>query len=60
MKLLLQKELKSGDLSGLHAECLSDAWIGKDRLNLSVCLTDIQLHIFTLMLEDIYKYIYYI
>ncbi|KAK4755826.1 hypothetical protein SAY87_009583 [Trapa incisa] len=31
MKLLLQKELKKGDLSGLHAECLSDAWIGKER-----------------------------
>ncbi|KAI3437281.1 uncharacterized protein J3R85_005529 [Psidium guajava] len=31
MKLLLDKELKSPDLSGLHPECLTDAWIGKDR-----------------------------
>ncbi|XP_031373092.1 uncharacterized protein LOC116188092 isoform X2 [Punica granatum] len=31
MKLLLGKKLKRGDLSGLHAECLSDAWIGRDR-----------------------------
>ncbi|KAA8531218.1 hypothetical protein F0562_005868 [Nyssa sinensis] len=34
MKLLLQKDLKSGDFSGLHAECLTDTWIGKDRFNL--------------------------
>ncbi|CAK9138375.1 unnamed protein product [Ilex paraguariensis] len=31
MKLLLEKDLKSGDLSGLHTECLTDTWIGKDR-----------------------------
>ncbi|XP_021744392.1 uncharacterized protein LOC110710407 isoform X1 [Chenopodium quinoa] len=31
LKLALQKELKSGDLSNLHAECLTDTWIGKDR-----------------------------
>ncbi|XP_056174780.1 uncharacterized protein LOC115689447 [Syzygium oleosum] len=30
-ELVLDKELKSGDLSGLHPECLTDAWIGKDR-----------------------------
>ncbi|XP_044471632.1 uncharacterized protein LOC123200512 isoform X2 [Mangifera indica] len=27
----LEKKLKSGDFSGLHAECLTDTWIGKDR-----------------------------
>lgn len=32
IKLLLDKELKSPDLSGLHPECLTDAWIGEDRL----------------------------
>lgn len=31
LKLLLEKELKSGDFRGLHAECLTDTWIGKDR-----------------------------
>ncbi|OAY59027.1 uncharacterized protein LOC110609379 isoform X2 [Manihot esculenta] len=31
MKLILEKELKSGDFSGFHAECLTDTWIGKDR-----------------------------
>ncbi|KVH87405.1 hypothetical protein Ccrd_025364 [Cynara cardunculus var. scolymus] len=31
MKLQLAKDLKSGDLSGLHPECLTDTWIGKDR-----------------------------
>ncbi|XP_057980775.1 uncharacterized protein LOC131166336 [Malania oleifera] len=31
MKLFLEKELKSGDFSGLHAECLTDTWIGNDR-----------------------------
>ncbi|KAK9283696.1 hypothetical protein L1049_011946 [Liquidambar formosana] len=31
LKLLLEKELKSGDFSGLHAECLTDTWIGRDR-----------------------------
>eukprot|EP01018_Ginkgo_biloba_P026857 Gb_19912 [translate_table: standard] len=29
--LTLRKELKSGKMSGLHPECLVDAWIGKDR-----------------------------
>ncbi|XP_057486061.1 uncharacterized protein LOC130772327 isoform X1 [Actinidia eriantha] len=28
---LKEKVLKSGDFSGLHAECLTDTWIGKDR-----------------------------
>ncbi|KAK1549687.1 hypothetical protein Q3G72_006205 [Acer saccharum] len=31
MKILFEKELKSGDLGNLHAECLTDTWIGKDR-----------------------------
>ncbi|XP_058213202.1 uncharacterized protein LOC131325133 isoform X2 [Rhododendron vialii] len=31
LKLLMEKVLKSGDFSGLHAECLTDTWIGKDR-----------------------------
>ncbi|CAO2817853.1 unnamed protein product [Amaranthus hypochondriacus] len=31
LKLALRKELKSGDLSSLYAECLTDTWIGKDR-----------------------------
>ncbi|KAJ4709142.1 Transmembrane protein [Melia azedarach] len=31
LKLILQKELKYGDISNLHAECLTDTWIGKDR-----------------------------
>uniref|UniRef100_A0A7N0U0K4 DUF7906 domain-containing protein n=1 Tax=Kalanchoe fedtschenkoi TaxID=63787 RepID=A0A7N0U0K4_KALFE len=31
LKLLLAKALKSGDFSGVHAECLTDMWIGKDR-----------------------------
>ncbi|XP_057994687.1 uncharacterized protein LOC110645189 isoform X3 [Hevea brasiliensis] len=31
MKLILEKELKSGDFSGFHAECLTDTWIGRDR-----------------------------
>lgn len=31
MKLQWAKDLKSGDFSGLHAECLTDTWIGKDR-----------------------------
>lgn len=31
LKLLLDKELKSGALSGLHSECLTDMWIGRDR-----------------------------
>ncbi|KAI3803180.1 hypothetical protein L1987_31329 [Smallanthus sonchifolius] len=31
MKLQWTKDLKSGDFSGVHAECLTDTWIGKDR-----------------------------
>ncbi|KAA3471614.1 transmembrane protein [Gossypium australe] len=31
MKLLLQKDLKSGDFNDYHEECLTDTWIGKDR-----------------------------
>ncbi|GLT28617.1 hypothetical protein SLA2020_035370 [Shorea laevis] len=31
MKLLLEKELKSGDFSDHHVECLTDTWIGRDR-----------------------------
>lgn len=31
MKLLYEKELRSGDFNGVHAECLTDMWIGKDR-----------------------------
>ncbi|OVA19335.1 hypothetical protein BVC80_521g148 [Macleaya cordata] len=31
MKLLLDKELKSGELAGLHAECLTDTWVGRNR-----------------------------
>ncbi|CAL1414120.1 unnamed protein product [Linum trigynum] len=31
MKLLLEKELKAGDLAGFQPECLTDTWIGKDR-----------------------------
>lgn len=31
MRLIIEKELKSGDLSNLHADCLTDTWIGKDR-----------------------------
>lgn len=30
-KRLLEKELKSGELAGLHPECLTDTWIGRDR-----------------------------
>ncbi|CAL5439175.1 unnamed protein product [Camellia sinensis] len=30
-KLLLEEVLKSRDFSGLHVECLTDTWIGKDR-----------------------------
>ena len=39
MKQLFGKELKSGDLSGIHAECLTDTWIGKDRFSLSLSLS---------------------
>ncbi|XVE98888.1 hypothetical protein REPUB_Repub03eG0148100 [Reevesia pubescens] len=31
MKLLLERELKSGDFNDHHAECLTDTWIGKHR-----------------------------
>ncbi|XP_052198438.1 uncharacterized protein LOC127805727 [Diospyros lotus] len=31
LKLLWERVLKSGDFSGLHVECLTDTWIGKDR-----------------------------
>ena len=39
MKLLYGKGLKSENLGDLHAECLTDAWIGKDRFNISLTLT---------------------
>ncbi|KAK9002473.1 hypothetical protein V6N11_025151 [Hibiscus sabdariffa] len=31
IKLLLERDLKSGDFSDYHEECLTDTWIGKDR-----------------------------
>ncbi|KAL6194769.1 hypothetical protein ACLB2K_035845 [Fragaria x ananassa] len=31
MKLLYNKALKSGDFNDLHAECLTDMWIGRER-----------------------------
>lgn len=31
LRLQLEKALKSGNFSGLHAECLTDTWIGKER-----------------------------
>ncbi|KAM7469131.1 hypothetical protein LguiA_007314 [Lonicera macranthoides] len=31
IKILLEKDLKSGDFTDLHAECLTDTWIGRDR-----------------------------
>lgn len=31
LKVVLEKDLRSGDLSGFHAECLTDTWIGKGR-----------------------------
>ncbi|VFR00220.1 unnamed protein product [Cuscuta campestris] len=31
MQTLFYKELKSGNLSGLHAECLTDTWVGNSR-----------------------------
>lgn len=31
LKILLEKDLKSGDHSGFHAECLTDTWIGNER-----------------------------
>ncbi|GMI74224.1 hypothetical protein like AT5G58100 [Hibiscus trionum] len=30
-KLLLERDLKTGDFSDYHEECLTDTWIGKDR-----------------------------
>ncbi|CAA7408328.1 unnamed protein product [Spirodela intermedia] len=30
-RLLFEKELKSVDMAGLHAECLTDTWVGRDR-----------------------------
>ncbi|KAL0337182.1 UNVERIFIED_CONTAM: hypothetical protein Scaly_1993300 [Sesamum calycinum] len=31
LKLISEKDLKSGDFSGFHAECLTDTWIGNQR-----------------------------
>ncbi|KAL9263611.1 hypothetical protein AKJ16_DCAP08394 [Drosera capensis] len=31
LKSFLERELKSGDFSGMHIECLTDTWIGKYR-----------------------------
>ncbi|KAF6143141.1 hypothetical protein GIB67_000364 [Kingdonia uniflora] len=31
MQLLLEKEFKSEKLAGVHAECLTDTWMGKNR-----------------------------
>nr|GMD91017.1 UTP--glucose-1-phosphate uridylyltransferase [Ipomoea batatas] len=31
LQILFDKELKSGDFSGLHEECLTDTWIGNHR-----------------------------
>lgn len=31
VKSFLERELKSGEFSGVHIECLTDTWIGKDR-----------------------------
>ncbi|KAK6126684.1 hypothetical protein DH2020_039579 [Rehmannia glutinosa] len=31
LKLFSEKDLKSGDFSGFHAECLTDTWIGNHR-----------------------------
>ncbi|KAH7674621.1 hypothetical protein IHE45_08G086100 [Dioscorea alata] len=31
MQHILKKELKSGELAGLHPECLTDTWIGLER-----------------------------
>lgn len=38
LKLLFEKDIKSGDLNGFHAECLTDAWIGRERFVLPLCL----------------------
>lgn len=44
MKQLFGKELKSGDLSSFHAECLTDTWIGKNRFDLSLSLSQHKHH----------------
>ncbi|GAB2276230.1 hypothetical protein Dimus_010964 [Dionaea muscipula] len=31
LRFLFERELKSGDFSNVHIECLTDTWIGKDR-----------------------------
>ncbi|PIA44021.1 hypothetical protein AQUCO_01800229v1 [Aquilegia coerulea] len=31
LKLLLDKELKAGAFAGLHSECLTDTWMGRNR-----------------------------
>ncbi|KAK9097625.1 hypothetical protein Sjap_023122 [Stephania japonica] len=31
LKVLMDKEFRSGILAGLHAECLTDTWIGRNR-----------------------------
>ncbi|KAK9097652.1 hypothetical protein Syun_024697 [Stephania yunnanensis] len=31
LKVLMDKEFRSGMLAGLHAECLTDTWIGRNR-----------------------------
>ncbi|KAG9131009.1 hypothetical protein Leryth_006720 [Lithospermum erythrorhizon] len=31
LKLVLEKDLRSGDFGGFHAECLTDTWIGNER-----------------------------
>ncbi|XP_020110520.1 uncharacterized protein LOC109725660 isoform X2 [Ananas comosus] len=31
INIQFEKELKSGDVKGLHSECLTDTWIGRDR-----------------------------
>lgn len=32
VNFIFEKELKLGDLMGLNSECLTDTWIGQDRL----------------------------
>ncbi|XP_078443287.1 uncharacterized protein LOC144712828 [Wolffia australiana] len=31
LRIKLEKELKSGELTGVHPECMTDTWLGKDR-----------------------------
>ncbi|CAD5169905.1 unnamed protein product [Musa acuminata subsp. malaccensis] len=31
VNILFEREVKSGELKGLHPECLTDTWVGKDR-----------------------------